>query len=100
MHYQQQDALGVAEDGAHAQMPEALAQPVQESQVGKQTLKQDQPRKRSELLVFEAQTRNTVGLAVNLGSAKLHFKRSPSRYNGCFRRRHFTPKSRPLSIFN
>ena len=62
----------MAEDWRDAYMLKSAAELLLQLQSGKQRLENNQPGKRGELLVFEAQRGKLVGFTVNLGSATLH----------------------------
>ena len=72
MHDQQQHHDAVAEDGADLQVAKTAAELMLESDPGKQGLVHHQAGEGGQLLIFEPDLGNAMGLAMNGGSATLH----------------------------
>src|SRR5207244_13454570 len=62
----------VAEDRAHLQVAETGSQPFLDVELGEEGLEDDQARERCECLVFETDLGESVKLAMDGGSARLH----------------------------
>ena len=72
MDNQQQHHDAVTEDGADLQVAKTAAQLLFESDTGEQRLVHHQAGERGQLLIFEPDLRNAMGLAISRGFATLH----------------------------
>jgi hypothetical protein len=95
MHDEQQHHHPMAEDRRDAQMLKTVAESPLQPQAGKQRLKNNQPGKRGELLVFKTQCGKLVGFTVYRGSATLHAERFPCHWLDCFGE-HIRPIRKPF----
>lgn len=85
----------MAEDRRDAQMLKTAAETPLQLQAGKQRLKNNQPGKRGELLVFKTQCGKRVGFTVYLGSTTLYAERFPCHWLDCFGK-HILPIRKPF----